>query len=139
MAIDSDDSSLHVGLPRHAASPQPTRPSAVSRRTKAKLTASSVVNDILCGRLTGMSARITRTSAIFNASPGSASLGVDFELGSSGRAAEARRIEQRQIHGRLAVEQPLGDVAAGGGGVLEAVTAEADRHEEALDAGRPAD
>src|SRR4029450_7147676 len=34
-------------------------------RTKAKLTASSVVNDILCGRLTGMSARITRTPAIF--------------------------------------------------------------------------
>src|SRR5215510_11688808 len=69
-ATDSDDSSLQVGPPRHAASPQPTRPSAVSRRTKAKLTASSVVKDILCGRLTGMSASTTRTSAIFIGSLG---------------------------------------------------------------------
>src|SRR5262249_14846442 len=139
MAIDSDDSSLHVGPPRHAASPQPTRPSAVSTRTNAKLTASSVVNDILCGRLTGMSARTTRTPAIFNASAGNASLGVDLQLGSGGRAAESRGVEQRQIHGWRAVEQPLGDVATSRGRVLEAVAAESDRHEEALDARRPAD
>src|SRR5713101_4118595 len=64
-AMDSDDSSLQVGPPRHAASPQPTRPSAVSRRTKTKLTASRVVKDILWGRATGMSARMTRALAIF--------------------------------------------------------------------------
>ena len=63
--MDSEDSSLHVGPPRHAASPHPTSPSAVSSRTKTKFTASSVVKDILCGRSTGMSAWITRTSAIF--------------------------------------------------------------------------
>ena len=64
-ATDSADSSLHVGPPRHAASPQPTRRSEVSARTKTKFTVSSVVNDILCGRRTGMSARTTRSSASF--------------------------------------------------------------------------
>src|SRR5215471_13132125 len=64
-ATDSEDSSLQVGPPRQAASPHPTRPSTVSRRTKAKFTASRTVNDILCGRATGMSAWITRTLAIF--------------------------------------------------------------------------
>src|SRR5580765_5627377 len=118
-ATDSDDSSLHVGPPRHAASPQPTRPSAVSRRTNAKLTASSVVNDILCGRFTGMSARITRTSAIFIGL-----LGVDLEAAAGLGTGESCRIEERKIHRRLAVEQPLRDVAAGRGRVLEAVAAE---------------
>src|SRR6185436_1656846 len=133
-ATDSDDSSLHVGPPRHAASPQPTRPSAVSRRTKAKLTASSVVNDILCGRVTGMSARMTRTSAILIRL-----LGVDLEVSGGARAAESPGIEERQVHGRLAVEQPFRHVAAGRGRVLEAVAAEADRLEEAPDTRRPAD
>src|SRR5262249_19339656 len=64
-ATDSEDSSLQVGPPRQAASPQPTSPSAVSRRTKTNCTASSVVKDILWGRATGMSAWITRTLAIF--------------------------------------------------------------------------
>src|SRR5438132_2607023 len=133
-ATDSDDSSLHVGPPRHAASPHPTRPSAVSTRTKAKLTASSVVKDILCGRFTGMSVRMTRTSAIFIRL-----LGVDLQLGFGARAAESPGIEERQIQRRLAVEQPFRDVATGRGRVLEAVAAEPDRHEEALDARRPPD
>src|SRR5262244_3848217 len=133
-ATDSEDSSLHVGPPRHAASPQPTRPSAVSRRTKAKLTASSVVKDILCGRLTGMSASTTRTSAMFI---GSLRVGSFFV--SDAGPAEPTRIEQRQVQRRLAVEEPLGDVAAGGGRVLEAVAAESDDHEEALDTRSPAD
>src|SRR6266478_7322465 len=64
-ATDSEDSSLQVGPPRQAASPQPTSPSPVSRRTKTKFIISRVVKDILCGRSTGMSAWITRTSAIF--------------------------------------------------------------------------
>src|SRR5713226_9804697 len=64
-ATDSEDSSLQVGPPRQAASPQPTSPSPVSMRTKTKFIISSVVKDILCGRATGMSAWITRTSAIF--------------------------------------------------------------------------
>src|SRR3989441_6417195 len=62
---DSEDSLLQVGPPRQAASPQPTRPSPVSRRTKTKFIVSRVVKDILWGRSTGMSAWITRTSAIF--------------------------------------------------------------------------
>src|SRR5262249_16413643 len=64
-ATDSEDSSLQVGPPRQAPSPQPTRPSTVSKRTNTKVTASKVVNDILCGRATGMPAWITRTLAIF--------------------------------------------------------------------------
>src|SRR5438128_11769809 len=64
-ATDSEDSSLQVGPPRQAASPQPTSPSGVSRRTKTKFIVSRVVKDILWGRSTGMSAWITRTSAIF--------------------------------------------------------------------------
>src|SRR5713226_6469218 len=64
-ATDSEDSSLQVGPPRQAASPQPTRPSPVSRRTKTKFIISRVVKDILWGRSTGMSAWITRTSTIF--------------------------------------------------------------------------
>src|SRR5439155_23736053 len=64
-ATDSEDSSLQVGPPRQAASPQPTRPSPVSRRTNTKFIISRVVKDILWGRSTGMSAWITRTSAIF--------------------------------------------------------------------------
>src|SRR5439155_16847117 len=62
---DSEDSSLQVGPPRQAASPQPTSPSGVSRRTKTKVIVSTVEKDILWGRSTGMSAWITRTSAIF--------------------------------------------------------------------------
>ncbi len=59
----------------------------------------------------------------------------------SGRrpSAEAAGIEQREIHGRPAVDDPLGDQAAGGGRVLEAVPPPADGQEEALDARRPAD
>src|SRR5262245_29789854 len=101
-------------------------PSVVSRRTNAKLTAWSVVNDILCGRFTGMSARITRTSAIFIGL-----LGVDLEAAADLCPAEARRIEEGEIQRRLAVDQPLGDVAPGRRRMLEAVTAEADGHEQA--------
>src|SRR5947208_16441063 len=56
-----------------------------------------------------------------------------------GAAGEAAGIEERQVERGLAVEQPLADVAAGGGRVLEAVTAEADGDEEAFHAGRPPD
>src|SRR3989442_6565137 len=101
-APDSDASSLHVGPPRHAASPQPVRPSVVSRRTKAKFTAASVVKDILCGRLTGMSARVTRTSAIFTGS-----LGVGGCFVGGPRTVEPARIEQREGQGRLAVPKPF--------------------------------
>src|SRR5712691_12907362 len=64
-ATDSEDSSLQVGPPRQAASPQPTSQSPVSMRTKTKFIVSRVVKDILWGRSTGMSAWISRTSAIF--------------------------------------------------------------------------
>src|SRR5439155_8329754 len=97
-ATDSDDSSLHVGPPRHAASPHPTRPSTVSTRTKAKLTASSVVKDILCGRFTGMSARMMRTSAIFIRL-----LGVDIQLGFGALSAESIVIAELPIQQRLDV------------------------------------
>src|SRR2546428_455740 len=52
---------------------------------------------------------------------------------------EAAGIEEREVEGGLAVQEPLGDIPAGGGRVLEAVAAEADGEEEALDARRPAD
>src|SRR5262249_34207092 len=81
-----------------------------------------------------MSARTTRTSASFTGS-----LGVGcFFVGDAG-PAEPARVEQREIERRLAVEQPLGDVAAGRRRVLEAVAAEADGHEEALDTRSPPD
>src|SRR5262249_59200483 len=81
-----------------------------------------------------MSARTTRTSASFTGS-----LGVGcFFVGDAG-PAEPTRIEQREIERRLAVEQPLRDVAAGGRRVLEAVAAEPDGHEEALDTRSPSD
>src|SRR5258705_1108097 len=103
-------------------------------RTNAKLTFGSVVKDILCGRLTGMSARITRTSAMRITS-----LGVGTALARPGASAsEALRIERREVHGRLAVEEPLGDVAAGGRRMLEAVATEPDCQEEALEP-RPSD
>src|ERR671912_809885 len=102
---DSDDSSLHVGPPRHAASPQPTSPPRVSMRTKAKFTAWSVVNDILCGRFTGMSARITRTSPMVR------SLGIrPVIMHRRGAAREASRVEQREVGGGLAVHDPRGHV-----------------------------
>src|SRR5206468_6210791 len=69
-----------------------------------------------------------------------ASLGVGAVMTGAGRAArKARRIEQREIERRLAVHQPLRDVASGRGRVLEAVASEADGQEEPLDAGGPAD
>src|SRR2546428_11287152 len=52
---------------------------------------------------------------------------------------EAAGIEEREVEGGLAVREPLGDIPAGGGRVLEAVAAEAEGEEDALDAGRPAD
>src|SRR5439155_13457010 len=56
-----------------------------------------------------------------------ASLGVGAVMTGAGRAArKARRIEQREIERRLAVHQPLRDVASGRGRVLEAVASEAD-------------
>src|SRR2546426_964303 len=130
----SATSALHGGPPRHAASPQPVRPSAVWTRTKAKLTASRVVKDILCGRFTGMSARVTRTSAIFTGS-----LGVGGRFGNGARAGEPTRIEEREIERRLAVEQPFRHVAAGGRRMLKPMATEPDRQEEALDARRPPD
>src|SRR5216110_1119311 len=53
--------------------------------------------------------------------------------------AEAAGIEEGEVEGGRAVDEPLGDIPAGGGRVLEAVAAEADGEEEALDARRPAD
>src|SRR5438132_14108321 len=52
---------------------------------------------------------------------------------------EAAGIEEGEVEGGPAVHEPLGDIPAGGGRVLEAVAAEADGEEEALDARRPAD
>src|SRR5688500_7970967 len=125
---DSDDSSLHVGPPRHAASPQPTSPARVSMRTNAKFTACSVVNDILCGRFTGMSARTTRTSPMVR------SLGIRPIVVNPRRAArEASGVEEREIGSGLAIHDPRGHVMSGGRRVLEAVAAEADGEEEALD------
>src|SRR3989441_6881862 len=57
----------------------------------------------------------------------------------SWRSCEALGREEREIEGGLTVQEPLGDVTAGGGRVLEAVTAETDGEEEARDARRPAD
>src|SRR5436853_7218845 len=57
----------------------------------------------------------------------------------SGATSETRGIEDRHVHRRAAVEQPLGDEAARRRRMLEAVAAEADREEKALDARRPAD
>src|SRR5688500_6384674 len=125
---DSDDSSLQVGPPRHAASPQPTRPPRVSIRTKAKFTACSVVNDILCGRFTGMSAMMTRTSPMVR-SLGIRAVVVHF----CGAAGEPCGVEEREVGGGLAVNQPRGHVVPGGRRVLEAMAAEADGEEEALD------
>src|SRR6266536_3973035 len=136
-ATDSADSSLQVGPPRHAASPHPTRPPAVSRRTSAKFTARSVVNDMACGRLTGMSARMTRTWAIFTPF---VSLGVGPTVVGRGAApGKAAGIEEREVERGPAVEQPLGHVAPGGRRVLEAVTTEAHGEEETLHVGRRAD
>src|SRR5437667_11717548 len=56
-----------------------------------------------------------------------------------GATCEARGVEQREIEGGLAFHQPLGDVASRRRRVLEAVAAETDGEEEALDAGSPAD
>src|SRR5690242_2819172 len=103
-------------------------------RTNAKFTASSVVNDILCGRLTGMSASRTRMSAIVK------SLGIaKVVVGARAARRESARIEQREIHRRLAVHDPVCDVAAGGWRMLKAMAAEADREEEARHARRPPD
>src|SRR5256886_1045661 len=52
---------------------------------------------------------------------------------------EAAGIEKGEVEGGRAVHEPLGDIPAGGGRMLEAVAAEADGEEEALDARRPAD
>src|SRR5689334_540017 len=72
-----------------------------------------------------------------------ASLGIGLVLvgitGEVGIRAEPGRVEQREVHRRLAVHDPLGDHAAGHGGMLEAVAAEADGEEEALHAGSGAD
>src|SRR2546430_9921221 len=57
----------------------------------------------------------------------------------SWRSCEALGREEREVEGGLTVQEPLGDVTAGGGRVLEAVTAETDGEEEARDARRPAD
>src|SRR2546430_6559868 len=51
---------------------------------------------------------------------------------------EAAGIEKGEVEGGRAVHEPLGDIPAGGGRMLEAVAAEADGEEEALDARRPA-
>src|SRR5213594_2642120 len=92
-----------------------------------------------------MSASHTRTSAMVR----SLGIGVSVpeprvRLGRGwpergGRGSEARGVEQREVHRRLAVNDPVGDVAAGRRRVLEAVTAEADGQEEAGDPRGPAD
>src|SRR2546428_10592272 len=55
----------------------------------------------------------------------------------SWRSCEALGREEREVEGGLTVQEPLGDVTAGGGRVLEAGTAETDGEEEARDARRP--
>src|SRR5262245_16428440 len=81
-----------------------------------------------------MSASSTRTSAIVR------SFGIRaFVMPTAAARREPRRIEQRQIHRRLAVDDPVRDVTTSGGRVLEAVATEADGEEKAADAGRPAD
>src|SRR2546422_10272771 len=57
----------------------------------------------------------------------------------SWRSCEALGREEREVEGGLTVQEPLGDVTAGGGRELEAVTAQTDREEEARDARPPAD
>src|SRR5690242_7796736 len=114
-ATDSEDSSLHVGPPRQAASPQPTIPSAVSRRTKTNCTASRVVKDILCGRATGISAWITRTLAIFmrplpRESQCSRPEGVGFGVGAPGRNRPGGDAPLS-----LLVARPSSAISAGGG------------------------
>src|SRR5438445_319851 len=86
-----------------------------------------------------MSASRTRTSAIVR-SLDARSLGIG-PLVVRLRAAlrEAAGVEEREIHRRRAVHDPVRDVSPGGGRVLEAVAAEAHGEEEALHAGRPAD
>src|ERR1700730_9295728 len=124
-AMDSEDSSLQVGPPRHAASPQPTSPSAVSRRTKTKFTASRVVKDILGGRSTGISAWITRTPAIFMRPPRRESFcprleHVGFGVGAPNPAPGQRHCAN--IHaGRVAVKHDLGHENTDGGRMHEAV------------------
>src|SRR2546428_11370011 len=57
----------------------------------------------------------------------------------SWRSCEALGREEREVEGGLTVQEPLGDVTAGGGRGLGAVTAETDGEEEARDAPGPAD
>src|SRR5687767_14347996 len=97
-ATDSADSSLHVGPPRHAASPHPTNPSCVSRRTKTKFTASRVVKDMWWGRRTGMSARTIRTSAILLGIGPFVERSARTHRRASGATREAIGIEDGQIH-----------------------------------------
>jgi hypothetical protein len=66
-------------------------------RTKTKFTAVSVVNDMWCGRLTGMSATISRTSPMSSgpALTRTRSLGVGAAIVMGGASGgEAARIEQ---------------------------------------------
>src|SRR5437879_6177692 len=71
------------------------------------------------------------------------SLGVGLALvriaGESGVLAEPGGIEQREVHRGLPVQDPLGHHAAGHGGVLEAVAAEADGEEETVHTWRGAE
>src|SRR5882724_11528363 len=67
------------------------------------------------------------------------SLGIGLVLvsiaGEARVVTEPGGIEQREVHRGFAVQYPLGHHAAGHGGMLEAVAAEADGEEEALHAG----
>src|SRR6185436_1758637 len=71
------------------------------------------------------------------------SLGIGLVLvsiaGETCVLAEPGRIEQREVHRRLTVHDPLRHHATGHGGMLEAVSAEADGEEESLHAGGGAD
>src|ERR1700730_1818445 len=71
------------------------------------------------------------------------SLGIGLVIvciaGEARVVAEPGGIEQREVHRGLAVHDPLGHHAAGHGGMLEAVAAEADSKEEPLHAGGGAD
>src|SRR5262245_64416893 len=88
-----------------------------------------------------MSAMTRRRSAIVRGAAGAASLriGAGIARTDHGAACKSPGVEQREVHRRLALGQPLRHEAARRGRVLEAVAAEADGQEDSLDARRPAD
>src|SRR6266550_1147030 len=134
--------------PEIAYQPPPTAPAVHVRLDwavagPASSTATAIVTSVIVARLIG---DLPGSLARFNIHGGEpavklrSSLGVGaVALRATGATCEARGVEQREIEGWLAFHQPLGDVASRRRRVLEAVAAETDGEEEALDAGSPAD